>query len=105
MSPASLTKKLCAACHNTDEALGFQTKHIYDRSLQAGGAMDILLGNIDADTIRLIGRWRSEEMMHCPHIIARHLMKGHVTTTVAAGYHTLIPEAIFLPSYVDTTLG
>ena len=62
--------------------------------------MALLLGNIDADTIWIIGRWHSKEMLHYLHIMARPLIQGHATTMVASGGYTLVPPATFQPSYV-----
>ena len=36
--------------------------------------MALLLGNIDAGTIRIIGRWRSDKMMHYLHNTVQNLM-------------------------------
>ena len=43
---------------------GFQPDNISAQSLRAGSAMALLLGNIDADTIRLIGRWFGDKILH-----------------------------------------
>ena len=66
-------------------------KKISSRSLQAGGAMALLLRNIDTDTIYLIGQWRSNKIMCYLRIAVCLLIQGHTTTMVAAGNYTLIP--------------
>ena len=55
--------------------------------------MALLLGTIDPDTIRLIGRWSKDEMLRCLQVTARTLMHRHAATMVAAGDYTLVPAA------------
>ena len=52
--------------------------------------MVIILRKIDADTIYLNGRWRSDGILCYLHITARPLMQGHTATMVAAKDYTLI---------------
>ena len=42
--------------------LGFSSSDVNARSLRAGGAMALLCGRIDRDTIQLVGRWKSNAM-------------------------------------------
>eukprot|EP00957_Ditylum_brightwellii_P115456 8806215-Ditylum_brightwellii.AAC.1 len=60
--------------------IGLKPTEISARALRAGGAMALLLGNIDSDTIRLIGRWHSNEMLRYLHTTARQLMRNHAAT-------------------------
>ena len=46
--------------------------------------MALLLENIEADTIRIIGRWRSDEILRYLHVTARPLMQVNAVTIVAA---------------------
>ena len=39
-----------------------QDHHVSARSTRAGGAMALLCAGIDRDRIRMIGRWRSDEL-------------------------------------------
>ena len=55
-------------------SLGVQPEKISAWSLRSSGAMALLLGNIDAGTIRIIGRWRSDKMMHYLHNTVQNLM-------------------------------
>eukprot|EP00957_Ditylum_brightwellii_P112765 8596676-Ditylum_brightwellii.AAC.1 len=56
--------------------------------------MALLLGNIDSDTIRLIGCWRSDEMLRYLHTTARQLMRNHAATMVANGNYKLLSAAL-----------
>ena len=46
------------------------------RSTRSGGAMALLGGGVDSDRIRLIGRWRSDEMYRYLHIQSQPTMSG-----------------------------
>jgi hypothetical protein len=50
--------------------LGVTPTDISIRSLCASSAMALLCANVDPDTIRLFGRWRSNEMLHYLHVQA-----------------------------------
>ena len=67
-------------------------------SLQAGGAMALLLRNINVDIIRLIGRWRSDKIPCYLHIKVGPLIQDHTTTMVADWYYTLISLIDLLPA-------
>jgi hypothetical protein len=45
--------------------LGFLASEVSARSLRAAGAMALLCAHVDTDTIRLLGRWRSDVMLRC----------------------------------------
>ena len=52
------------ACRPTT---GLNPADISARSLRAGGAMALLVGNVDTDTIKLLGRWHSDAMCRYLH--------------------------------------
>ena len=58
---ADLTSTLRAACAIMIDSLCLQPNQISTRSLQAVGAIALLLGNIDANTICIIGRWHNDK--------------------------------------------
>ena len=60
------------------------------RSLRAGGAMALLCGRVDADTIRLVGRWKSDAMFRYLHAQALPLVR-HLA-------HTMLNPWRFLPA-------
>jgi hypothetical protein len=56
--------------------LGFLATDVSPRSLRAAGAMALFCARVDSDTIKLIGRWRSDEMLRYLHVQAAPLMQG-----------------------------
>ena len=71
--------------------LGIPTHKISAQSLRVGGAMVILLNNIDPNRISLIVRWCSYKMICYISVTAHLLMHGYAAMMVAAGGYTLIP--------------
>ncbi len=61
--PSNLTTALQTSAALLGPSLGFLPQDISARSLRAGGAMALLCAQVDTDRIRLIGRWRSDEML------------------------------------------
>ncbi len=74
--------------------LGFLPSDISARCLRASGAMALLLGQIDTDIIRLIGRWRSDEMLRYLHLQAAPLMQDYARKMLMAGDYSLIPNQL-----------
>ena len=52
--------------------------------------MALLLGGVDANTIKMLGRWRSDEMMRYLHTSARQLVHKHASTMLASADYTLM---------------
>ena len=73
-------------------ALGFLPKHISARSLRAAGAMALLCAHVDSDIIRLIGRWRSDEMLRYLHVQAEPVMRNYARLMLSGGTFTLLPS-------------
>ena len=67
----------------------FAASDISARSTRAGGAMAMLCGGIDSDRIRLIGRWRSDEMYRYLHVQAQPVMAGVAATMLRGGNYRL----------------
>ena len=51
-------------------SLGFRPEDISARTICARGAMDLLLGSVNYNKIKLLGRWRSNNMMTYLHTFA-----------------------------------
>ena len=71
--------------------LGFAPNDVNARSLRAGGAMALLCGRVDADTIRLVGRWRSDAMFCYLHAQALPLIRDLSRIMLTHGAYTLLP--------------
>ena len=77
--------------------LGFLSSEISARSLRAGGAMALLVSDVDTDMIRLLGRWRSDEMFRYLHLTADPITKDFAHRMLSADY-TLVPGQL-VPSH------
>mmetsp|Transcript_28708 Transcript_28708/g.83064 ORF Transcript_28708/g.83064 Transcript_28708/m.83064 type:complete len:342 (-) Transcript_28708:25-1050(-) len=71
---------------------------ITSRSLRAGGAMALLCGHVDADVIRLIGRWRSDAMFRYLHAQALPLINPLAPAMLEHGAFTLMPNSDLPPA-------
>jgi hypothetical protein len=47
---------------------GIQPSDISIRSLRSSGTMALLCAKVDTDMIRLLRRWRSDEILRCLHV-------------------------------------
>lgn len=84
--PSAITSLLRSAVAILGPAsLGFAATDISARSTRAGGAMAMLCGGVDADRIRLIGRWRSDEMYRYLHVQAQPVMAGVASAMLRGG--------------------
>jgi hypothetical protein len=72
--------------------LGFLPSDVSARCLRAAGARALLLAQVDPGVIRLIGRWRSDEMLRYLHVQAYPLMKDYAQKMLSAGQYNLIPN-------------
>jgi hypothetical protein len=54
--------------------------------------MALLYGNVDTDRIRLLGRWRSDEMLRYLHVQAFPVVAHIASTMLQHGNFTLIPN-------------
>ena len=71
--------------------LGIAPADISARSMRAGGAMALLCGRIDADVIKLVGRWKSDAMFRYLHAQALPIAKDLARTMLHHGNFTLAP--------------
>lgn len=93
LKPADITDTLRLAVRFLGpSALGFLPSDISARSLRAAGANALLCGGVDTDVIRLIGRWRSDEMLKYLHTSAEPLMRDFAKQMLSGGTFTLIPN-------------
>ena len=54
----------------------FTPDEVSARSIRTGGAIALLMECVDIDTIRLVGRWRSDTMLSYLHMTAQTLTEG-----------------------------
>jgi len=87
-----LTEIIRAAVIHIGPELGFLPHDVSARCLRASGATALLLTKVDPDVIRLIGRWRSDEMLRYLHVQAYPLMQDYSRQMLASGMYTLIPN-------------
>ena len=81
--------------------VGLSPSDITAKSLRASGAMALLVSRVDTDLIRLLGRWRSDEMLRYLHLQAQPIMQRFARLMVTHGdYHLLPNAAIPLPQAV-----
>jgi integrase len=82
-----LTRKIRRAVKIVGPSVGFLESDVSVRCLRAAGANTLLLANVDGDVIRLIGRWRSDEMLRYLHTQAAPLMSNYAkrSTNHSAG--------------------
>jgi len=71
---------------------GLQPSDISIRSLCASGAMALLCTRVDTKTIRLLGRWRSDEMLWYLHVQSYPIVAPLAARMLQQGHFTLIPN-------------
>ena len=87
---SDLTTRLRAALHlHPDPA--YSPADVSIRSTRAGGAMALLCAGVDSDRIRLLGRWRSDEMYRYLHVQAQPVMTGLSAAMLRGGSFRLTP--------------
>ena len=67
---AEITAALRTATTLMETQVGFTPEDASTRSMRAGGAMALLVASVGTDTIRLVGRWRSDVMLRYLHTTA-----------------------------------
>jgi hypothetical protein len=86
------TDALRLAAITTTHQTGILPTDISERSLRARGAMALLNGKIDHDTIRMLGRCHSDAMMRYLHLQSRPIMCEFVSTMFNHGTYDFLPE-------------
>jgi hypothetical protein len=90
------TTVLTRHLHDTVTALGLtygiHPADISIRSLCASGAMALLCAQVDPDMIRLMGRWRSDEMLRYLHVQSFPLLEPLASQMLHHGQYTMMPN-------------
>ena len=97
VTPTIITKTLRDAVAYIGADLGFLPSEVSARSLRAAGATALLVARVDPDVIRLLGRWRSDEMLRYLHLSAEPVMHSFARKMLRAEY-TLVPHQL-VPSH------
>ena len=92
LRPRHITADLRQAVSLLGPSVGLVPKDISARSLRATGTMALLCADIDHDRIKLIGRWRSDEMIRYLHVQATPVMSQFSRAMVTNGDFRLIPN-------------
>ncbi len=92
ISSSMLTQHLRAAAHAMGAASGVTSADISVRSLRSSGAMALLCASVDPDKIRLLGRWRSDEMLRYLHVQAFPIVAALAPQMLRHGHFALIPN-------------
>ena len=71
---------------------GLTQSDISARSMRAGGAMVLLLAGVPGDTIKLLGRWKSNAMLAYLHTSAKELTQGYSNRMIQGGNYTIVPQ-------------
>ena len=88
---AEITTALCAATTLMGPRLVFTPEEVSAQLMRADGAMALIMTCVDTDTIRLVGRWRSDVMLCYLHTTAQTVMEGLASCMVQHGDYALIP--------------
>lgn len=92
ITAAMLTQHLRAAAHAMGAASGTSADDISVRSLRSSGAMALLCAGVDPNRIRLLGRWRSDEMLRYLHVQAFPIVATLAAQMLQHGHFALIPN-------------
>ena len=72
-------------------SLNIDPMELSARSTRPGGATALLCANVDTDVIRLLGRWRSDEMLRYLHVQAVPAMQNLARRMVLHGQFSFSP--------------
>lgn len=90
VTPSNITHNLRTAVQYLGTDLGFLPTDVSARSLRAGGAMALLVSEVDTDVIQLLGRWRSDAMFRYLHLQAEPITRDFARRMFTADY-SLVP--------------
>ena len=92
VTPDMITRLLRAAVTAIGPSCGLLPSDVSARCLRASGAMALLCGKCDPLTIRLLGRWRSDEMIKYLHIQAPTLVRDLSRCMLQGGSYSFLPS-------------
>jgi hypothetical protein len=89
VSSAMVTSILRTAAYTIPGHCGVDPEKLAARYLRSSGAMALLLGGVDPDKIRVVGRWRSDAMFRYLHGHALPLIQHNSTLMFHGGQYNL----------------
>jgi hypothetical protein len=89
-----ITHYLRLAVTTLGHQYGISATNVSIRSLRSSGAMALLCAKVDTDMIRLLGRWRSDEMLRYLHVQSFPLVAPLASQMLHHGHFTLMPNQI-----------
>ena len=89
---SEITTALRLAARDLGPNLGLFPEDISTRVMCTDGAMALLLGGIDYEKIKLLGWWRSKQMMMYLHTSARPLLQNFSSVMVYHGDYAQVPS-------------
>ena len=98
IKPHDITDAIRLSVTYLGPSLGFLSSDVSARCLRAAGANALLCGGVDTDIIRLLGRWRSDEMLRYLHTQAGPVLRDFSRKMLSGGAFTLIPNQ-HVPSF------
>ena len=96
VKPSHVSQMLRDAVRFLGPQLGFLPSDVSACCLRAAGANALLCAEVDTNVIRLLGRWRSDEMLRYLHCQAHPIMRDFSKRMMQGGNFTLIPNQ-FVP--------
>jgi hypothetical protein len=91
ITPTNITQALRLSAQALGPQLGIQPMDISARSLRASGAMAMLCANVDPIRAKMLGRWRSDEMLTYLTMQASPMIAGLSTRMLAGGDYQIVP--------------
>jgi len=92
VTSANITAHLRIAVAAIGAGYGLHPADICARALCCSGAMALLCADVDTDLIRLVGRWRSDEMFRYVHTQAVPVTSNLSARMVRHGDYVLVPN-------------
>ncbi|KAI2499707.1 hypothetical protein MHU86_14788 [Fragilaria crotonensis] len=88
--PTDITQRLRSALALYPDP-SFTAADVSARSTRAGGAMALLCAGVPSDCIKMVGRWRSDELYRYLHVQAQPVMTGLSAAMLHGGVYRLGP--------------
>jgi hypothetical protein len=90
VTPRDISTALKTSVLALGSILGLDEPKVLARSLRAGGAMALLCAQVDLNTIKLLGRWRSDEMLRYLTVQATPVMRDFAKCMLKGCKYTLL---------------